>query len=125
MSVLAIAAEREMPLAPAVVAFADQYRGGSYRRIMDLAAQIELGDRSFPRHSSGRAKLVSRDARPAGLGRSSRRQAAAGLANGRDVQVDPLADLDGDHRAAFLHPRAPAGHADHHGVYHVFHHAQV
>ncbi len=82
LSVLAIAAEREMPLAPAVVAFADQYRGGSYRRIMDLAARLNGGTAASrgPR-AVAQAGLARRG--PPGLGRSGRRQAAAGLAHGR------------------------------------------
>ena len=61
LSVLAIAAERGMPLAPAVVAFADQYRGLSYRRIMDLAAQLNWGT-MLPEALERSRKLVSRDA---------------------------------------------------------------
>jgi protein transport protein HofC len=59
--VMAIAAEKEMPLAPAVVAFADQYRGSSYRRIMDLAAQLNWGT-SVPESLERARKVVSRDA---------------------------------------------------------------
>jgi type II secretory pathway component PulF len=61
LSVLAIAAERGMPLAPAVLAFADQYRGTSYRRIMDLAARINWGT-TLPEALERSRKLVSRDA---------------------------------------------------------------
>ena len=61
LSVLAIAAERGMPLAPAILAFADQYRGFSYRRITDLAAQINWGA-SLPQALDRSRKLVSRDA---------------------------------------------------------------
>lgn len=61
LSVLAIAAERGMPLAPALVAFADQFRGGSYRRIMDLASQIIWGA-SLPEALDRSRKLVSGDA---------------------------------------------------------------
>ena len=61
LSVLAIAAERGMPLAPAVLAFADQYRGTSYRRIMDLAARINWGT-PLPEALEGSRKLMSRDA---------------------------------------------------------------
>lgn len=61
LSVLAIAAERGMPLAPAVLAFADQYRGLSYRRIMSLAAWLNWGQ-SLPEALERSGKLVSRDA---------------------------------------------------------------
>jgi len=61
LSVLAIAAEKQMPLAPAVVAFADQFRGVSHRRIMDLAARLNWG--SMPAEAlEGASKVVSRDA---------------------------------------------------------------
>jgi len=59
--ILAIAAEKEMPLAPAVVAFADQYRGLSYRRIIDLAAQLNWGT-MLPEALERTRKVVSRDA---------------------------------------------------------------
>jgi len=59
--VLAIAAEKEMPLAPAVVAFADQYRGGSYRRIMSLAAHLN-GGTMLPEALERAGRVVSRDA---------------------------------------------------------------
>ena len=61
LSVLAIAAERGMPLAPAILAFADQYRGPSHRRIMDLAARINWGN-ILPEALERSRKLVSRDA---------------------------------------------------------------
>ncbi|MFI5457912.1 MAG: type II secretion system F family protein [Isosphaerales bacterium] len=61
LSVLAIAAEKEMPLAPAVVAFADQYRGRSYRRVMDLAAQLNWGN-MLPEALERASKVVTRDA---------------------------------------------------------------
>jgi len=61
LSVLAIAAEKEMPLAPAVVAFADQYRGRSYRRVMDLAAQLNWGT-MLPEALERARKVVTRDA---------------------------------------------------------------
>jgi type II secretory pathway component PulF len=61
LSVLAIAAERGMPLAPAILAFADQYRGFSYRRITNLAVQINWGV-SLPEALERSRKLVSRDA---------------------------------------------------------------
>jgi protein transport protein HofC len=59
--VLAIAAEQEMPLAPAVAAFADQYRGLSFQRIMDLAAQLNWGV-TVPEALERSRKVVSRDA---------------------------------------------------------------
>ncbi len=61
LSVLAIAAERGMPLAPAVLAFADQYRGPSHSRIMDLGARINWGA-NLPEALEQSRKLVSRDA---------------------------------------------------------------
>jgi protein transport protein HofC len=59
--VLAIAAERGMPLAPAVVAFADQYRGRAYTRIMDLAARLNWGT-MLPEALDRAHSIVSRDA---------------------------------------------------------------
>jgi protein transport protein HofC len=61
LCVMAIAAEREMPLAPAMVAFADQYRGKSHRRIMDLAAHLNWGA-MLPEALERAPKVVSRDA---------------------------------------------------------------
>jgi type II secretory pathway component PulF len=61
LSVLAIAAEREMPLAPAVDAFADQYRGGSFRRITNLADQLS-GGASVGEALTRSRTVVSRDA---------------------------------------------------------------
>jgi protein transport protein HofC len=58
--VMAIAAEKELPLAPAVVAFADQYSGSSRRRIMDLAAQLNWGTPVSEALARAR-KVVSRD----------------------------------------------------------------
>ena len=58
--ILAIAAERGMPLAP-TVAFAGQYRGKYRRRILNLAAQLDcrqLGSQAFERVPA----VVSRDA---------------------------------------------------------------
>jgi protein transport protein HofC len=43
LAILAIAADRGMPLAPTVAAFADQCSGGYRRRIMNLAAQLDSG----------------------------------------------------------------------------------
>ncbi len=61
LSVLAIAAEHGMPLVEAVLAFADQYRGGSYGQITNLAARITSGT-SLPDALEQSRKLVSRDA---------------------------------------------------------------
>jgi type II secretory pathway component PulF len=58
--VLAIAAERNMPLAPAVAAFADQYRGRMYQRLMNLAAQLNWGA-MLPEALQRARMLVSRD----------------------------------------------------------------
>jgi len=61
LSVLAIAAEKEMPLAPAVVAFADQYSGRSHQRVMNLAAQLNWGN-MLPEALERANKVVTRDA---------------------------------------------------------------
>jgi protein transport protein HofC len=61
LELLAIAAERNMPLAPAVAAFAHQYSGGTHGRVMDLAAHLNWGT-ALP-EALGRVRgLVSRDA---------------------------------------------------------------
>jgi type II secretory pathway component PulF len=59
--ILAIAAEGNMPLAPTVAAFADQYRGKYRRRIMNLAAELDSG-RSVPEALESVGRVVSRDA---------------------------------------------------------------
>jgi type II secretory pathway component PulF len=59
--ILAIAAERNMPLAPTVASFADQYRGRYRRRIMNLAAQLNWGC-SLPEALERVPRVVSRDA---------------------------------------------------------------
>jgi protein transport protein HofC len=59
--IMAIAAENRMPLAAAVEAFADQYRGKSYRRAMELAHQLKAGI-SLPEALATRRKLASRAA---------------------------------------------------------------
>ena len=69
--ILAIAAERGMPLAPTVAAFADQYGGKYRRRIMNLAAQLDSGC-SVPEALERVPRVVSRDARAAGPRRASR-----------------------------------------------------
>jgi type II secretory pathway component PulF len=61
LGVMAISAEREMPMAPAIVAFADQYRGGSHRRIMDLAAYVNWGA-GLPEALERTPNVMSRDA---------------------------------------------------------------
>ena len=59
------------------LAFADQYRGLSYRRIMDLAARLNWGTSpSRGARAVAQAGLARRGL--AGLGRSGRRHAAAG-----------------------------------------------
>jgi type II secretory pathway component PulF len=59
--IMAIAAENRMPLAPAVVAFADQYRGRSRGRIMELARALD-GGTSLPDALQRQRKIASRDA---------------------------------------------------------------
>jgi protein transport protein HofC len=59
--ILAIAAEGNMPLAPTVAAFADQYKGSYRRRIMSLAAELDSG-RSVPEALESVRRVVSRDA---------------------------------------------------------------
>jgi type II secretory pathway component PulF len=61
LQILAIAAEGEMPLAPAVAAFADQYRGTAHRRMMTLAARLNWGTRLAEALEIARG-LVTRDA---------------------------------------------------------------
>jgi general secretion pathway protein F len=61
LHILAIAAEREMPLAPAVAAFADQYHGIRRRRAMHLAARLNWGAK-LPDAFEGARTLVTRDA---------------------------------------------------------------
>jgi protein transport protein HofC len=60
LSILAIAAERGMPLAPAVAAFADQYRGQTYARTMKFAARLNQGV-SPPQAFRSAGAVVSRD----------------------------------------------------------------
>jgi type II secretory pathway component PulF len=61
LSILAIAAERGMPLATALVAFADQFQGKSYDRIMELASRLIWGNR-LPEALDKSRRLVSADA---------------------------------------------------------------
>jgi type II secretory pathway component PulF len=61
LNILAIAADRRMPLAPAVAAFADQYHGIRRRRMMHLAARLNWGA-TLPDALAGSGSLVTRDA---------------------------------------------------------------
>jgi type II secretory pathway component PulF len=61
LHILAIAAERGIPLAPAVAAFADQYRGVEHRRIMLLAARLNWGA-TLADGLDGARRVVTRDA---------------------------------------------------------------
>jgi protein transport protein HofC len=61
LAILALAAEKRIPLAPAVLAFADQYRGTSRMRLIDLAAHLNAGTRLTAALEQAR-KLVARDA---------------------------------------------------------------
>jgi protein transport protein HofC len=58
--ILAIAAERGIPLAPAVAAFADQYRGKARRRVTHLVDQLNAGI-SLPEALEQTPRAVSRD----------------------------------------------------------------
>lgn len=61
LAILGIAAERGMPLGPAVSAFADQFGGLSRRRVANLATQLELGA-PLPDALERPTRAVSRDA---------------------------------------------------------------
>jgi general secretion pathway protein F len=61
LHVLAIAAEGEMPFAPAVAAFSDQYRGLAHRRTMNLAARLNWGTTLAEALERSR-RVVTRDA---------------------------------------------------------------
>lgn len=61
LSLLAIAAERDMPLAPAVAAFADQFRGRSQRRILNVVARLNAGE-PLPEALRYPHRVASRDA---------------------------------------------------------------
>jgi type II secretory pathway component PulF len=61
LQILAIAAEGELPLAPAVAAFADQYRGIAHRRMMAVAARLN-GGTPLPEALELARGLVTRDA---------------------------------------------------------------
>ncbi len=59
--ILAIAVERNMPLAPTLASFADQFRGAYRRRIMNLAAHLNWGT-PLPEALEKVHRVVSRDA---------------------------------------------------------------
>jgi type II secretory pathway component PulF len=61
LGLLAIAAERGMPLSPAVAAFADQFRGKTRRRAMNVIARLDSGG-LLPEALAETPKAVSRDA---------------------------------------------------------------
>ena len=61
LSLLAIASERGMPLAPAISAFADQFRGRAQRRILNVVAQLNAG-KPLPEALEEPRRVVSRDA---------------------------------------------------------------
>jgi protein transport protein HofC len=61
LSLLAIASERGMPLAPAISAFADQFRGRAQRRILNVVAQLNAG-KPLPEALEQPLRVVSRDA---------------------------------------------------------------
>lgn len=61
LAILDIAAEHNMPLGPAVSAFADQFGGLSRRRVANLATQLELGA-PLPDALERPRRAVSRDA---------------------------------------------------------------
>jgi protein transport protein HofC len=61
LSLLAIASERGMPLAPAVSAFADQFRGRAQRRILNVVAELNAG-KPLPEALEEPRRVVSRDA---------------------------------------------------------------
>jgi protein transport protein HofC len=61
LAILAIAAERGMPLGPAVAAFADQYRGATRARAQRLAKRLNLGA-LLPQALLQTRKAVPRDA---------------------------------------------------------------
>jgi type II secretory pathway component PulF len=66
LTIMAIAAEKRMPLAPAVAAFASQYRGRTRRRLIMLAELLNSGVslsrsiRSAPKLLPGDAALLAR-----------------------------------------------------------------
>ena len=60
LSLLAIASERGMPLAPAISAFADQFRGRAQRRVLNVVAQLNAG-KPLPEALEEPRRVVSRD----------------------------------------------------------------
>ncbi|QEH37027.1 Type II secretion system protein F [Aquisphaera giovannonii] len=61
LSIMAVAAERGMPMPLTIAALADQYSGIGRRRILDLAASLH-GGRSLPEALEASPGLVSKDA---------------------------------------------------------------
>jgi type II secretory pathway component PulF len=61
LSILAIAAERGMPLAPALSAFADQFRGRSHRRVMNVVSRFNTGT-PLPEVLEKPCRIIARDA---------------------------------------------------------------
>ena len=61
LALLAIAVERRVPLAPAISAFADQFRGRAHRRILTIVADLNAGD-PLPDALAQPPRAVSRDA---------------------------------------------------------------
>jgi type II secretory pathway component PulF len=60
LAILTIATERGVPLAPAIAAFADQFRGRAHRRVMSLAALIQ-GGTPLPEAMEETRRVASRD----------------------------------------------------------------
>jgi type II secretory pathway component PulF len=60
LAILSIATERGLPLAPAIAAFADQFRGRAHRRVMSLAALIH-GGAPLPEAMEQTRRVASRD----------------------------------------------------------------
>ena len=112
---LAIAAERDMPMAPAAVAFAEQYSGMAYRRIMDLAAHLNEGI-PLPQALEQARRVVARRG-SAGVGRRGGRHASEGAAPGRRSAVVLAFSLDGDRHANRLYHGAPSGDPGDHRFY--------
>ena len=122
--VMAIAAEQKMPLAPAVAAFADQYRGRSYRKIAALSDQLNAGA-MVPEAFEGTRKLVSLHRGSPVMDRPGDRQAAQGSPHGGNLSGKPFTRLDEHRRKAHVHPHPSVDDADDHLFYDVFHRSQV
>jgi type II secretory pathway component PulF len=60
LAMVTIAVERGLPLAPAIAAFADQFRGRAHRRVMGLAALIHAGA-PLPEAMEQTRRIASRD----------------------------------------------------------------